>query len=266
MNPLLLSVHAFVFFALVLARVGSVVSLVPFVGGTAVPRMVKVFLTAAISLVLLPSVYVVGAALPTDLVGLTTAAVREIAIGVVIGFPVGLVFISLQLAGQITGQVMGLGLANVINPFTESRMSIVGQFYFMFGILVFLGLRGHHILFEGLAGTYGSIPVGGAVFHPGIVDLMVALFSNSFLLAIKVAAPAMAALFVVMLSLGFIARTVPQLNILVVGFPISIMIGLVLVALSLGAISWLLETHTASLYGVINEAIRLLSPGPVPGL
>jgi len=211
--------------------------------------------------VLMPVVYNPAVGLPTTLVAMTIAVVRELSVGFVIGFAVSLIFVGLQLAGRLTGQVMGLGLANVINPFSESQVSIIGQFFFFFGVLIFLGLRGHHMLIEGLAGTFATIPVGGAVFRQGIIDLMVQLLGDSFILAIKVAAPMLVALFVTMLALGFIARTVPQLNILIVGFPVSIIVGLVLIALSLGGIAMLLESETAGFSRAVNRIVYLMSPG-----
>jgi len=264
MNILNLSVHAVIFYTLVLVRVAAVVGVLPFIGGEIVPTRVKALLSAIMALALTPLVYDVSAVIPFTPVTAAVAVIREVAIGVSIGFVVNLVFVALQLGGQIVGQVMGLGLANVINPFTEARVSVIGQFYFFFGILVFFALRGHHILIEGLVRTFEMIPPGKAVVSAGLADLMVDLMAQSFVMALKVAAPALVALFVVMLALGFIARTVPQLNILVVGFPLSIMIGLLLVALSVGGVAYLIENYTGSIEESIARIIHLMKPAPTP--
>jgi len=260
MDILSYSLHAVIFYTLVLVRVASVVGALPFIGGDIVPAKVKIFLSAIIAVAMTPLVYSISAVVPLTLAGMAVAVLREVAIGISIGFVVNLIFVALQLGGQVLGQVMGLGLANVINPFSEARVSIIGQFYLFFGILVFMGLRGHHILIEGLAHSFAVVPIGQAVVTTGVPDLIVQLLADAFIMAMKVAAPGLVALFVVMLSMGFIARTVPQMNILVVGFPISITIGLVLVALSIGGIAHLIENYTLSIETSIDDLIELMRP------
>ena len=128
---------------------------------------------------------------------------------------------------------MGFAMARAMDPQTGISSTILTQFLYMITILIFFSINGHHIFIKALANSFQVIPPNGICLNPSISDVFIALSGYIFLMGLKIAAPIMVALFLSNLGLGIVARTVPQVNILMVGFPINICIGLALFSLLL---------------------------------
>lgn len=229
--------------ALVFLRIATALVVMPFFGYRGLPQTVKVGLSAFLAYLLLP-----GVAAPTALnqqpVGVfafASVALPEIASGLLIGLVTGFIFYGVELAGQFLGLQMGFGIVSVIDPQTEEQVSIIAQLQYLFAILIFITFNGHHFLISGLAQTFHSIPLGGAHFPAGIAELMIRLSGDIFTAAVKIAAPVMAALFLSEVALSIVARTVPQMNIFIIGFPLKIGVGLLGLALTFPMLSYVLQ-------------------------
>ena len=146
--------------------------------------------------------------------------------GVVMGFVVLLLFVGIQFAGQLAGLQMGFGIVNVIDPQSSNHVSIMGQFLNVLAILLLLSLNGHHTILTGLVTSFETIPLGGVELKVGLMYKMITLTTQVFVIAIQISAPIMTALFLVTVALGVLARTVPQMNVFMVGFPVQITVGL----------------------------------------
>ncbi|MEC9381189.1 MAG: flagellar biosynthetic protein FliR, partial [Candidatus Latescibacterota bacterium] len=146
--------------------------------------------------------------------------------GVVMGFVVLLLFVAIQFAGQLAGLQMGFGIVNVIDPQSSNQLSIMGQFLNILAILLLLSLNGHHTILTGLVTSFETIPLGGVVLKAGLMQKMIAITAEVFIIGVKIAAPIMTALFLVTAAMGVLARTVPQMNVFMVGFPVQISVGL----------------------------------------
>ena len=218
---------------MVLFRLTGIFVLAPVLSQRVVPRLVKIFLAVGLSLcvypVLLapgkPSAPMVGSVVENGL-SLWTLVPRiglELLIGFAIGYAASLPLIAMQVAGHMIGQQMGLAFATIVNPVFQDQSGVVDQLFFMLALALFVILGGHHVMFTALIGSFDKIPLGGFERFGDLLDMVVGLIQITFDLAIRVAAPLLCLIFLMTVGMGFIARTVPQMNILSVGFAIRIM-------------------------------------------
>lgn len=183
-----------------------------------------------------PSEFVLHARLPHTATDYLIVAAGEFAVGLVLGLGVFIVLSSLTLAGQIVDQQSGLALGEISNPGLDTEGSITGQFLYLQGIVVFLVLtpvNGHLLVVSTLVETFQTLPAGEAFVSDGVVQYLSSLVHLSLLLAVQVSAPLFAVMSLVSLSMGFLGYTVPQINVLVIGFPIRVVVSLVVLLLVL---------------------------------
>jgi len=214
-----------------LTRVLGVIAIAPVLGHKSIPNRVKLGLGILITLVIMPTIPPIPAFDVMSLQGLLLL-VLQMVIGVSIGFCMRLVFAAIEMAGYLIAMVMGLGFATFFDPQTHGQNTAISQFLLIIGMLVFLSLDGHLIFITTLAQSFVTMPM--ALDGPGIDALKIAqwgemVFSAGLLLAL----PVIAALLVTNMALGVLTRSAPQLNLFGIGFPITICIGFVVLALSL---------------------------------
>ena len=165
--------------------------------------------------------------------GVLYSGVRQVLIGLAIGFLVRLTFAAVELAGNLIGQTMGLGFAQMMDPANGVTVPVVSQFYTVLATLIFLVLNGHLILIETLVDSFRTIPVGPATISQAGLWTLLSWGGWIFKGALIISLPALAALLLVNAAFGVMMRAAPQLNIFVIGFPISLMLGFVFMMLSL---------------------------------
>lgn len=243
MDPTGIAIEQFIRFLLVLFRMSGIFVMTPVLGGSQVPWRIRVFAAVALSFAVYPVVRATIVTIPGTWVELVMGIAGELAVGMICGFVVNIVFVAAQMGGTLLSRHMGTALAQVMNPQFQSSVPVFGQFYYMLALVVFVGVNGHHILIAGLVKTFDRIPLMGAGFHAGMVATVSGLMGDMFVLMIRLAAPTFAALFLVTVVLGIIARTVPQIHVLIIGFPLKVCLGLIVTSLALtGAASLLGET------------------------
>ena len=211
-------------FLLVLTRVGGIFTTAPVFGNVNVAPMVRVGIATCLAFVFLPiAQYDVShlALLPFAL-----AVVKEAMVGIAMGFLASLVFAAIQMAGAFVDLQVGFGFANVVDPMIKQRNAVIGQLQNLAATLLFLALNGHHLMLRGLADSFSVLPLGQATFSADIAGGVMHTFAVIFLAALKIGAPVVGAIFLTDVSLGILARTVPQLNVFVVGFPAKLTVGL----------------------------------------
>lgn len=178
----------------------------------------------------------VGLPLPRSLADLTWLAVAEFGLGLALGLGVLTIAAAMQLGGYLIDQQTGISLGEVFNPELDTSSSLTAETLYWVGTVVFLIVGGHVLVVTSLMDTFQSLPVGYAVVSQSVVELLSNLVHQSLSLAIRVSAPIMVTMSLVGLSMGFLGHTIPQINILVVGFPIRMIVGLTIVGLSLTTI------------------------------
>lgn len=222
-------------FFLVLLRSAAFVAMFPIFGGQGVPMQVKAALAFVLALVLFPvvRVHVPAHLLPASVVGLAYVAFTELAVGFLLGLAVRLLLSGAELAGHMVGYQMGFGIINVIDPQSGGESSLMAEFCYLAAILVFLAINGHHIFLRAMAASFELVPPGALTFSGGLYRLLLEDSAAMFALAVRIGAPAIAALLFTTLAFALLARAVPQFNVLIAGFPVSIAVGLVFFGLSL---------------------------------
>ena len=213
-------------FLLVLLRVSALLMVAPIFGHRTWLARAKVGLAFTVSIILFPIVADQPLDVPAGVLPYALMMIREVLMGVVMGFVVLLLFVGIQFAGQVAGLQMGFGIVNVIDPQSSNQLSILGQFLNILAILLLLSLNGHHMILTGLVTSFETIPLGGVVLKAGLMQKMIAITAEVFIIGVKIAAPIMTALFLVTAAMGVLARTVPQMNVFMVGFPVQISVGL----------------------------------------
>ncbi|MBM4265683.1 MAG: flagellar biosynthetic protein FliR [Deltaproteobacteria bacterium] len=219
-------------FMLVLARAVGLVANAPIFGARMVPVRVRAACAFVLAVAMLPIAS--RAPLPApeldSALGLTLAIAVEASVGFLLGLIVQLVFGAVQMAGELSGIQMGLGLASLIDPQYEDRLAVLGQWQNLFALLLFLAVDGHHMLIEALAESFRRVPAGTAGLTAESLQMTLAFAAGMFVLALKVAAPVLILLLLVNGGLGALAKLIPQLNVMVVGFPINVAAGFFILA------------------------------------
>jgi len=165
----------------------------------------------------------------------------ELLIGVALGLIIRVLFTAVQMGGQILGFQMGFAMINIVDPMTGASAAITSHFLYMTTLLVFLSMNGHLFLLSGLADSFAIIPPGGVVLDPNLVATMLDYAGQIFVLAIKIAAPVTAAIFLVDLALALVGRASPQMNVLILGFPLKIAVGFFFIGILFTTLSLYVE-------------------------
>lgn len=215
---------------LLLARVGGFLAVAPVFDNQALPASVKVLLSLMLTLLLFPVVDIPAPArlLPDGLL----LVVGQVVTGIALAFALRIVFAGASLAGYLVGQQMGLGFAALQDPQNGAQIPLTSRLYMVALTLSFLALDGHLLMIGALADSYRWLPLGEGG-PQGLVAATLEFTGHLFSLATAIALPAVAALLMVNLSFGVLTRAAPQMNILVVGFPVTLLLGLLLLLVTL---------------------------------
>jgi len=212
---------------LVLARLTSFMLLAPFFSIKGTPNILKVGLGVFLTVLLLPSIKTIED-IPIDLAAYSILIIKEAVVGLILGYVSILIFNAIRIAGELIDIQMGFAMATVFDPQNQSRITLMGQFMYLFQILLFLAVDGHHSLIMAISYSYKLIPVTGAIFKTTFVTAVIKMFIEMFSLGIRMAAPFIVAFLICDIGLGIMARTVPQLNIFILSFPLKTSLGLVI--------------------------------------
>ncbi|HBG46120.1 MAG TPA: flagellar biosynthetic protein FliR [Deltaproteobacteria bacterium] len=218
-------------FLFVLVRTGSILMAAPIFGAVNVPMQIKLGLTMLIAVLLTPLTPQVP--LPQSAFALAASVGGEVLIGITIGLAIRFVLSGIEFAGQVAGFQMGIGMATVYDPLHGSQVTVLGKFLSILTLLIFLSVNGHLMVIMALKKSFDAIPPYGFNFSGELMDGFLAFSREIFVLAFKFSAPVVAILIFVNVALGIMARTVPQINMFVIGFAITIFVGFLMIAMSL---------------------------------
>jgi flagellar biosynthetic protein FliR len=247
--------------AVAFLRIGGIMFIIPFFGEMNVPLKVKVLLSVAVSMTivpLLPTNWVSG--LSFEVLPITVLILKELFIGLIIGFTAKLAFEGLLLASSMVSYQMGFGVSNLIAPGTDVQLDAFSSMHRVVVILLFLSLNLHHLFFSAVVQTFEYIPAGQSFLNAEIGTHLIETTGNIFSTAVQLAAPVVVALLFATAGLGLVARAVPQMNVFSMSFPISFMIGIVIYIASTPFFpSWLRDHHIESTAAVF-QSIKGMTP------
>lgn len=239
---------------LVIFRIGGLMVYGPVFGSSVVPARVKIFMSFIVGAAVYPflsSHIDAGAGLKLDVWTLAPLLAMEAVVGVIIGYVANLPLLAVQSGGLIMSQQMGLGFGQVINPAIDEEADIIGQFLLLMTMAGFLIVGGHEWMLLAVLNSFERLPAGQAAIGVDALGLVSGVLLSSLELALRVAAPLLALVFLETVAMGLVAKSVPQLNILSLGFPIRILAGIGVLALGLWAI------HDVAMEGM-NEAFSAM--------
>ena len=249
-------------FALVVFRMAGLMMLAPMMGAMAVPPRIKALLALLLAAVVFPVVPAV-AHVPNNLLGLAVGIGSEMLIGLTMGAVLSLMFVGVRMGSQMVGYQMGLGLANIVDPRTQANTNVLSQLYLLVATLIYVLMNGHLILIKSIIKTFETVPLMGAlkvltVSSDGpvgfnLIDVLTTTLTGSYMMGIRIAGPALIAVFLATLALGFISRTMPQLNILAAGFPVRIMLAFLMLIASFGSVCFLCRGAIATAFAQIGS-------------
>ncbi len=221
-------------------RIGALLLAAPLFGARTVPVRARVLLALTLALIVAPGVDVPADTQPLSAAG-ALLLVREVVIGASMGFLLQLVFGAMAMAGEIVALSMGLAFASMVDPERGVSVPLVGQYFVIFATLLFLTFDGHLALLTLLVESFQLLPPAATGLPAGGFWQLVGWGSAMFEAAVFVALPASAALLVASVSMGLIARSAPQLNIFAVGFPMTLVLGMVTLLLVMPSLPLQLE-------------------------
>ncbi|MEM8816990.1 MAG: flagellar biosynthetic protein FliR [Pseudomonadota bacterium] len=232
-------------------RIGAFVMVMPVIGSSFVPVRVRLLLAIALTIVIAPVIPHTATADVLSAAGLVTV-IQEIAIGATMGFLVQLVFDAIALGGQVIGMSMGLGFAVFLDRARGVNMPVLGQLFMMLGMLIFLSLDGHIALISLLAVSFSAMPMSQAGLTSVLLGEVLIFTGQLFVFAMKISLPAITAILIVNLAFGVMSRAAPTLNLFAIGFPVTMLLGFVVIFLSMDVL-----TMNVTLF--IGEALAAVS-------
>jgi flagellar biosynthetic protein FliR len=245
-------------FFMVFGRMTGLFLSAPVFANRQLPARIKILVIIILSAAMAYYVPVNYAVQLTSPAYFIAALVLEIAIGYVIGFVAYVCFAAIQLAGQIMDMQMGFAIVNVVDPMSGTQIPLMGNFNNLLALVIYLSINGHHFLIQAVVQSYQAVPVLGAHFSSDFMDLLVKITVYMFVIAIKISAPVVIAILTTDIAMGFVARTVPQMNVFVVGIPLKIFMGLIALVLMLPVYIWFMGVLFEQFFGYLDEIILAL--------
>jgi flagellar biosynthesis protein FliR len=242
-----------------LSRILGLISTAPLFSNVSVPATIKIALGASLAIIVAPSVPALPATDPMSLAGLAILT-QQLLIGIAMGFSIRIVFGCAEMAGEMAGMTMGLGFATFFDPQSEGHSSAISQFFSLITLMIYVTTNLHLVLLSTLVDSFRTLPISSTAMGIGVFQEVALWGGTIFSTGVQLALPIIAALLITNLALGILTRAAPQLNIFGIGFPITISVGLIMIAAAL-------PYMTAPLDRLFNEGIEVvqrLSSAPVP--
>jgi len=255
-------VQQFPLYIVVLIRTLGLIGTVPIFEHPSIPSPVKISLSALLALVILPVLppqAVQGFLLPDTILGWICLVAKEMVVGITLGWVASLVVNGVLAAGEFASRDMGLDVAAEFNPDIDSTTTPISHLYLIMMSLLLLALNVHHWFIEALLRTYQVIPINGLSLQPGIHQQLVDLMSWIYVIGVKVAAPVMAIMFLVSAAIGIMSLAAPQVNILLISYPLRMAVGITIVGLSVHVLGRDMQTILLKMRAEMETVMRLMS-------
>jgi len=243
-------------FLLIFARTLAFFITVPLFSYRTIPTMFKIGFSFFLSLVIMTSME--APVLDVDHIYFLLL-LKEVAVGLAIGLIAYIILSAVQIAGGFIDFQMGFAIANVVDPQTGAQSPIIGQFFYMFAMLFLLSVNGHYLLIDGIFHSYQFITLEGFIEINGTFsEFIIDTFNNMFIVAFQMALPIVGCLFLVDVALGLIARTVPQVNVFVVGLPLKILVSFLVLSVFLSLYMMLAKFIFETMFITMRQLMEIL--------
>lgn len=258
MNLFTISYQEYKMFLLILTRVSIILLMFPVFNAQVIPVLSKIGLAFIITIILFPVVDSKMALFPDTIFGLAQLIIAELIIGMSLGLLVLMFFEGVKMMGQLVGFQTGFAISNIIDPQSGIQVSIFSNMAYFVALTLFLLLNGHHILLSAIKESFEIMPVGSLGLDNGMLKEMIKISGDMFVIAIKTGAPAIAALLFTKVAFGLITKLMPQMNIMIVAFPVQIVIGLIFFGISLNLLIGFVERYIEGLNPLLINTMKWL--------
>ncbi len=228
MNSPIVTLEHIQFFLLIFVRITAVMALLPVFGSQNIPAQLKVAFSLILTVVLFPVIPLPETqSLPFTWGGFVVMIVKELFVGILMGFVSSFLFVAVQFAGHLIDQRMGFAFVRLVDPFTNAQVTSMGQLLVLVFTIFFLLINGHYFFLLAIQKSFELVPLSGVLYPGGRVGYhLTSISAGIFVSALRLAAPVYVTLFISYLAMGLIVRTVPQINVFFVGLPMQILLGL----------------------------------------
>jgi flagellar biosynthetic protein FliR len=245
-----------------LLRVLALVSTAPILSERAIPKRVKLGLGLFITIIIAPLLPSYNESLFT--LNALWVALQQILIGIALGFTMQFAFAAVRTAGEIIGLQMGLSFATFVDPGSHLNMPVLARIIDMLAMLLFLVFNGHLWLISLLTDTFYTLPIGGSPVNSNAFLALARAGSLIFVNGIMLALPVIATLLTLNLALGLLNRMAPQLSVFVIGFPLTLTIGMTLIAALMPLIAPFCEHLFSEVFNLLADIVSELPAGISP--
>ncbi len=247
-----------VLFALVVMRISGAVMFNPVLGRSNLPRQAQAAFIMALSLLLYLGIGNGSVPQPASLMEFGIMLLMELFVGFVLGFVMQLAFLTVRFATTVMDHAMGLSMAQVYDPQTQSQVSVTSNLYYGFLVLLFLATDGHVWLIRLFYRSAYLIPFGTVNLNPGITWEMLELFQDSIIMGLQFAFPLLAMELVTEAAVGILMRMIPQINVFVVNFQVKISVGLLMLLYLFSPMSEQLYVILENMYQAMERMVSLM--------
>lgn len=248
-------------FLLVLTRTSGIFFISPFFGSLNVSQKIRGCAAVVLAVTLFPVVVKEAVIqVPDNVLLFAFTVAKELFIGWLIGLVAYLTLAAINMAGKIMDMQVGFAVVNMMDPTTMQQTGLIGTFLYNLSIIYFLLTNGHHVILSALAESFRIIPLNAMVWNESLPQLINNLVAGIFLNGMKIAMPVTFAILLTNVGLGILARTMPQMNIFVVGIPMQLMIGITMVSMILPFYIMFLDVIFNEMYATISIALKSLAP------
>lgn len=247
-------------FLLIFVRISSLFIAVPIFSNRNIPPIAKVGLSFFISLIVINVIDVSSPVSSTDVIGFAFAILQEVFVGWIIGFASYIVFSILTLAGQFIDTQIGFSMVNVFDPMSQITLSITGALYYYLVLLIVLVTNAYHFFISAIMKSFEWIPIGHVALTSNLYDSFIGIFNDLVIIAMQIAAPFFFIMLLTDVVLGLLARTAPQMNLFVIGFPIKIFLGLAVMLVTMNVFSSVSDMVMDKTIHLIDNIIRGMVP------
>ncbi|MCD6309536.1 MAG: flagellar biosynthetic protein FliR [Candidatus Eremiobacteraeota bacterium] len=248
-------------FLLTFTRIVTMFVQAPIWGSHHMPTQVLIGAAGCMAFIILPQLPIPQELYHITLPGFGLMVMGQALIGLVIGFVSFIILAGAQFAGEMLDIQMGLSVAAAFDPASHGAINLLRRFKFYFAMIIYLIIGGHRQLIYVLAKSFELIPLTRLNFPGGLIELCINLVGTLFYLAVQIAAPVLAALFIVQVALGLLSRVAPQMNVFMLSFPLNIAIGVMLLTISLPIFAYALHGLFDHNYHDLIKAVQYMSPG-----
>jgi len=246
-------------FFLVLIRVSTILFMFPFFNARIIPTLLKGGLALLITIILFPVVHIGMVEFPHSSGGMVYLIISELIIGMLLGLSVQLFFEGIKIMGQLVGFQTGFAITNILDPQNSVQISILSNLAYLLAMTLFLVMNGHLLLLESLRESFEIIKIGSLNLNREILKTLMDTAGDMFVIGIKIGAPAIAALLFAQVAFGLMNKFIPQMNIMIVAFPVQIVIGLLFFGMSLSLLLGFMEHYINGLGPFLKHTMSLLS-------